>query len=114
MAERPTKDERPAKDISGGEDTSAWRRVGEFLRNILEIERSIRGLRSENAELRARVDELQRMVDEHHGQLKLLSDFVKTSLDDRVERRAEDAAMRTLERFMAFAGRIEGRDRTSK
>jgi hypothetical protein len=88
MARRPTKNDQPPQQPSGSDDSFSWRRIAEFIRNILEVERSIRSLRSENAELRAKVDELQRMVDDHNGQLKLISNFVKTSLDERVERRA--------------------------
>lgn len=96
----------------GGSDQSvSWRRIGEFVRNLLEIERSVRSLTAENRALRSKVDELQRMVDEHNGQLKLLSDFVRSSLDERVERRAEEAALRTLERFMVFAEKTETDDR---
>ncbi|HEX9905232.1 MAG TPA: hypothetical protein VGA77_09735 [Propylenella sp.] len=95
----------PAKQPKGRElDLPSWRRIGEFVRNILRLERSMEALSVENRELDQRVGALQRQVDEQAGQLKVMLDFINKALDDRVEARAEDAAIRAFERMASAAG----------
>jgi hypothetical protein len=52
---------------------------------------------------------LQRQLDEQTGQLKVLLDFVNKALDERVESRAEEAAIRAFERMALLAGLETGR-----
>ena len=87
----------------------SWRRVGEFIRNILRLERSVESLRVENKELDQRVAALQRQVDEQSGQLKVLLDFINKALDERVESRAEEASIRAFERMASIAGLSPGK-----
>jgi hypothetical protein len=82
----------------------SWRRVGEFVRNVLRLERSVEALKKENAELDRHVSTLQRQVDDQAGQLKVLVDFVNKALDERVDSRAEEASIRAFERMASLAG----------
>jgi predicted RNase H-like nuclease (RuvC/YqgF family) len=91
------------------QDFLSWRRIGEFVRNILRLERSVEALKKENKELDGRVITLQRQVDEQAGQLKVLLDFVNKALDERVESRAEEAAIRAFERMASVAGLKPGK-----
>jgi len=91
------------------QDLPSWRRIGEFVRNILRLERSVESLRKENSELDQRVGALQRQVDEQTGQLKVILDFVNKALDDRVEARAEEASIRAFERMASAAGLKTGK-----
>ncbi len=86
-------------------DIISWRRVGEFIRNILRLERSVEALKKENTELDKRVRTLQRQVDEQAGQLKVLLDFVNKALDER----AEEASIRAFERMASLAGLTLGK-----
>jgi predicted RNase H-like nuclease (RuvC/YqgF family) len=90
-------------------DLPSWRRIGEFIRNILRLERSVEALKKENRELEQRVGTLQRQVDEQAGQLRVLSDFVSKALDERVESRAEEASIRAFERMASIAGLKPGK-----
>lgn len=91
------------------EDALSWRRLGEFIRNILRLERSVETLKQQNIELDRRVATLQRQVDEQAGQLRVLLDFVNKALDERVDTRAEEASVRAFERMAALAGLKPGK-----
>jgi hypothetical protein len=77
-----------------------WSRIGEFLKNVLRIERSVEGLRNENKFLRERLETMQRQLDQQTGQLLVLSEFVTKALDDRVAAKADEAAVRAVDRIM--------------
>ncbi len=96
------KQARPPKEWE--KELPSWRRIGEFVRNILRLERSVEALKAENKELDQRVGVLQRQVDEQAGQLKVLLDFVNKALDERVASQAEEAAIRAFERMASAAG----------
>jgi hypothetical protein len=49
-------------------------------------------LKSRNDVLTAKVDELQRTIDQQSGQVEVLLRFVTGALDDKIEKRAEAAA----------------------
>lgn len=51
-----------------------------------------------------RILALQRQVDDQAGQLKVLSEFVTKALEDRVQTRAEQAAIRAFERMATVSG----------
>jgi len=53
--------------------------------------------------LTAKVDELRREVDQQAGQVKVLIEFVRSALDDRVEKRAQAAARAVLADYEAKA-----------
>ncbi len=92
----------------------SWRRIGEFIRNILRLERSVEALRTENKELDQRVSALQRQLDEQTGKLKVLTDFVSKALDERIEARAEEASIRAFERMASISGLKAGKKRRRK
>jgi chaperonin cofactor prefoldin len=95
------------KDLK--DEIPSWRRIGEFVRNVLRLERSVEALKKENGELNQRVGALQRQVDGHAGQLKVLVDFVNKALDERIESRAEEASIRAFERMASVAGLKTGK-----
>ena len=97
-------DDLPAQSEGHGQEILSWRRFAEFIRNVLRLERSVEALKKENAELDQRIGALQRQFDEQTGQLRVLLDFVNKALDERVESRAEEAAIRAFERMVSLAG----------
>ena len=72
------------------------RRVGEAVRAIFALSESVSQLKGKNETLIKRVDELAREVDQQAGQLKVLMEFVRDALNERVDRRAEAAARAVL------------------
>lgn len=78
----------------------SWKKIGEFLLNVLQLERSVTRLQRENKALDERLLALQRQVDEQAGELKILVGFVQTSLRDQIDARAERAVVNVLERLM--------------
>jgi hypothetical protein len=80
------------------------RRIGEVVRTILGLVESVSQLKAKNDVLTIKIDELRREVDQQAGQIKVLMEFVRSALDDRVERRAEAAARAILADFEAKAG----------
>ncbi len=94
----------PARSEAHEGEILSWKRFGEFIRNILRLERSVDALKRENADLDQRLAALQRQFDEQTGQLSVLVEFVNKALDERVESRAEEAAIRVFERMASLAG----------
>jgi predicted RNase H-like nuclease (RuvC/YqgF family) len=78
------------------------RKIGEFLANVLALERSVDALKDRTKNLEAEVQRLQRQVDEQAGELKVLVTFVHSSLRDQIEGRAERAAIRLIERIASM------------
>jgi chaperonin cofactor prefoldin len=72
-----------------------WKKIGEFVANVMRLERSKETLKEDNRKLQEQVSRLQRQADDQAGQLKVLLSFVPTSLRDQVETRAEGAAIRS-------------------
>lgn len=99
-------DEGTDKAASKGKGLSlpSLRKIGEFLINVLTLERSVDALKDRTKSLEAEVQRLQRQVDEQAGELKVLVTFVHSSLRDQIEGRAERAAIRVLERLAAMEG----------
>jgi len=56
------------------------RRGWEFIRNVVILEKSVSKLSQENRDLRVQITQLQKQVSEQGTQLKMLTDFVRTSL----------------------------------
>lgn len=100
--EEPSQKSNLPKELES--ELPSWRRIGEFVRNVLRLERSVEALKNENSELNRRVGTLQRQVDDQAGQLKVLVDFVNKALDERVDSRAEEASIRAFERMATLAG----------
>lgn len=87
---------------SKGLSLPSLRKIGEFLGNVLTLERSVDALKDRTKSLEAEVQRLQRQVDEQAGELKVLVTFVHSSLRDQIEGRAERAAIRVLERLASM------------
>jgi hypothetical protein len=80
----------------------SWKRIGEFVANVLQLERSIESLKEDNKRLRSEVNSLQGLVQRQQGQLETLLIFVETALQDRMKSHAERAAIRAVEAMLAF------------
>jgi septal ring factor EnvC (AmiA/AmiB activator) len=78
-----------------------WRRVGDFVSNVFQLERNIASLKEDNKRLREELKAIQRQTNEQEGQLKVLLNFVQTALNEQVDSRAERAA---VERMVSFRG----------
>ena len=97
-----TKDESELRKVDEGADkrggTSkgkglslpSFRKIGEFLANVLTLERSVDALKDRTKSLEAGVHRLQRQVDEQAGELKVLVDF-RSLFATRPNRRASRA-----------------------
>jgi lipopolysaccharide biosynthesis regulator YciM len=77
------------------------RRIGEVVKTIFGLVESMEHLKAKNDGLTSKVDELSREVYQQAGQIRVLLEFVKGALDDRVEKRAEAAARAVLAEFEA-------------
>ena len=86
--------------VSKEDENFGWRRAAEFLKNILRLERSVSNLEGENIELRKRVEELQRSVDDHNGQLKAILATMNAAIENGVSSRAERIAIDTVVRLL--------------
>jgi chaperonin cofactor prefoldin len=56
------------------------RKIGEFLANVLTLERSVDALKDRTQSLETEVQRFQRQVDEQAGELRVLVTFVHASL----------------------------------
>jgi chaperonin cofactor prefoldin len=94
------------REIGKGKRQSlpSLRKIGEFLVNVLTLERSVDTLKDRTKSLEAEGQRLQRQVDEQAGELKVLVTFVHSSLRDQIEGRAERAAIRDFERLVSIQG----------
>jgi polyhydroxyalkanoate synthesis regulator protein len=81
---------------------SFLKKIGEFVANVMQLERSVETLKEDNGKLQEQVSRLQRQSDDQAGQLKVPIAFVHTSLRDHVETRAERAAIGVFERLIVF------------
>ena len=72
------------------------RRIGEVVKTILGLVESVSQLKAKNDVLTGKIDELRREVDQQAGQVRVLMEFVRGALDDRVEKRAEATARAVL------------------
>ena len=75
------------------------RRIGEVIRTVFGLVDSLEQLKGKNDVLTAKVDELRREVDQQAGQVRVLMEFVRSALDDRVEKRVQAAARAVLAEF---------------
>ncbi|MCI0467893.1 MAG: hypothetical protein L0Y57_12950 [Beijerinckiaceae bacterium] len=109
-----TRQESEISEVGEGADTQrgtskgkgpslpSVRKIGEFLANVLTLERSVDALKDRTKSLEAEVQRPQRQVDEQAGELKVLVTFVHSSLRDQIEGRSERAAIRVLERLASM------------
>ena len=81
------------------------RRIGEVVKTVFGLVESVAQLKTKNDFLTAKVDELRREVDQQAGQIKVLMEFVRSALDDRVEKRAEAAARAILAEYQSKTGK---------
>jgi hypothetical protein len=104
----PGKQDLEAPQPSGQESDEwkfpTWRRNGDFVANVLQLERSVDTLKEENKRLREELRAIQRQVNEQEGRLKVLMTFMQTALHEQVDSRAERAAVRAVERMISFRG----------
>ena len=59
----------------------SWRRIGDFMFTIAQLERSYQALKVTNDQLRDELKRLQRDVDRHSRQLDALMTFVQKAMD---------------------------------
>jgi predicted RNase H-like nuclease (RuvC/YqgF family) len=81
---------------------ATWKKIAEFVADVMHLKRSVATLTEQHKKLDAEIARLQRQVDEQGGQLKVLIEFVHTSLRNDIETRAERAAVSLIERLIAL------------
>jgi hypothetical protein len=80
------------------------RRIGDVVKTIFSLVEAVSQLKAENELLMKEISELRREVDEQAGQVKVLIEFVRSALEDRMERRAEAAARAVLAEYESKSG----------
>ena len=66
----------------------------------MHLRRSVNTLNEQNKRLEEQIAQLQRQVDEQGGEIKILIEFVQTSLRNEIETRAERAAIDMIDRLI--------------
>jgi len=89
----PTKENWPAP---------SWKKVGEFVTGIFQLQRSVERLQKQNDALQSEVARLQRITDDHSGQLKTIMALIESTVNERAAQRAETAAMRMVQQLLAL------------
>jgi hypothetical protein len=74
------------------------RRAAEFIRNVIHLESSVKQIQEDNRELRSNIVQLQKQLTEQNAKLLVLVDFVKQTLVERIDTRAELTVRRILDR----------------
>ena len=91
------------------------RRIGEVVKTIFGLVESVAQLKAKNDVLTAKVDELRREVDQQAGQVRVLLEFVRRALNERVDKRAEAAARAVLADFVPrLATKVHGKKKKKK
>ena len=67
---------------------------------MFQLQRSVEQLKKDNERLRAEVTRLQRLSDEHTGQLKIIMTLMETTVNERAVRTAENAAARVVQQLL--------------
>jgi hypothetical protein len=94
-------DEAP-KD-SGVRFPFSLKKVGEFIGNVIRLERDVAGRTDRCRKLEDMTTRMQRQIDEQTGQLKQLSGFLHETLLERIDTRAERAALDLIESIWEVA-----------
>ena len=89
----------------------SWRRIGDFFVTLTQLERAYQSLKSEQGRLREDVERIARLVEDHNGQLKVLTTFVQAALRERSEINVEKAVAREIERLTDKRSLSPGEDR---
>jgi hypothetical protein len=79
----------------------SWQKIGKFVANVFQLERSVEALKEQNKDLRTEVARL-RQVDEQAGQLKTIMHLIDTTVRDRTAMQAEQAAVRIVGQLLAL------------
>lgn len=93
----------PHQSGSAGEEkwpAPSWRKVAEFVTGVFQLQRSVDQLKKDNERLRSEVSRLQRLTDEHTGQLKIMMTLLETTVNERAVRTAENAAARVVQQLL--------------
>lgn len=77
----------------------SWSKIRQWVTKVMALERKVGDLERKNSELSERLTILQEQMNKQSGQFEILLDFVKSSMDDKMAARAEEAALRALERL---------------
>ncbi len=89
-------------DAGKGWSLPSWQKIGEFVANVFQLERSVETLKGQNKQLQGEVSRLQRQVDEQAGQLKAIMALIDTTIRERTAVQAEQAAIRIVGQLLAF------------
>jgi predicted RNase H-like nuclease (RuvC/YqgF family) len=93
------------KGAPRGEDESdsgwklSWKRFFDYAKNLIDLERSVAALKSQNKEIRRELQPVQRQLDMVNGELKALSKFVSGAIDDKIDAKVNNAEIRAFERL---------------
>ncbi|MEM9734916.1 MAG: hypothetical protein AAF903_15760 [Pseudomonadota bacterium] len=78
----------------------SWKRLVGFIRNVVRLEAEIQDLRQQNSNLERRIEELQRIVNNHEGQLKVLLTAMNSTTERAVKAEAQELAAAQILRLM--------------
>lgn len=80
----------------------SWKQFVGFVGDIINLDRKIKVLTEKSEQQDETINRMQRTIDEQSGQIKQLGTFVQTALHDRIDTRAEKAAMNLLNNLITF------------
>lgn len=83
----------------------SWKKIGEYVVGVFQLQRSVDALNEKNKKLEAQVDALQRQADEQTGQLKTIMTLIDTTINERAAQTAEQAAVRVVEQLLSLRGK---------
>lgn len=77
------------------------KRIGEFVANVLRLERNVVVLTARIERLQEHNARMQRQLDEQTAQLKQLSQFLHDTLNERIDARAGRATLQLIESIVS-------------
>lgn len=100
MADETKTSDQTAKDTKGKFPFSLTK-IAAFISNMFRLDRDVTTLTEKCKRLEEKTAQMQRQLDEQSGQLKQLSQFLHDTLYDRIDTRAEKAALGLIENILA-------------
>ena len=69
----------------------SWRRIGDFVLTIAQLERSYQSLKADVEKLNERLSIIEEKLTDQGGQLKILAGFVQGTLERQIEEKTREA-----------------------
>jgi hypothetical protein len=70
--------------------------LGKFFLDVLQLQRTVEKLRIQNEKQQNLINQLQRQVDDHNGQIAVIREFMTSAIHETAARSGERAAMQVM------------------